>query len=148
MQVTVPKVLTRRFSTSRKARFSEIIAGINWLSFVEERDDLNDCASDFQECLFDIFDSCFPTRIIRFRSTDPPWIKPSLKILLDDRDRAFSFHQMQKYFRLREEVIRHTIELKEQYLKSALFSQDSGKKMEDPSSHRPVFRISELFLEC
>jgi len=54
-------------------------------------------------------------------------MKPSLKILIDDRDRAFSRSQSQKYLRLRAEVTRHTRQLKEQFLKSAL-SQDAKSR--------------------
>jgi hypothetical protein len=69
-------------------------------------------------------DACFPFKTIRIRSTDPPWVKHSLKLLIDRRDRAFSLRQMAKYKRLRNEVIVHVRKLKLDYLNSASSSSN------------------------
>lgn len=86
---------------------------------VDSTDDLDKSVSFFQESLISIFNGCFPQRTVRLRSTDPPWLKPSLKILIDDRDKAYHKHQMAKYFRLRNEVISHCKHLKQFFIKSS-----------------------------
>ena len=50
----------------------------------------------------------------------------------------FSSGQMQKYFRLRNEVIHPTEQLKERFVMSALISKDSGKWNVEFSSSRSV----------
>lgn len=52
-------------------------------------------------------------------------MKSSLNVLIDDTDRAFTAGQTQRYRWLQNEVIRHTQQLKESFLKSALSSQNS-----------------------
>ena len=77
--------------------------------------------------LYFFYDRCFPTRTVRLRSSDPPWMKPSLKVLIDDRDRAYSLGQRSKYLRLRQEVVRHTRQLKEGYMLSGVTSPSSAE---------------------
>ena len=98
---------------------------VNWLDLVRSACDLDTCAHLFTSYLFALYDSCFPKRTVRFRSSDPPWIKPSLKILIDDRDRAHASGCMSKYLRLRQEVIDHTKVLKKRYLSSAMSTGSS-----------------------
>jgi hypothetical protein len=137
---SVRKVVTRKFSASRRSRFAELLIRTDWLTLVKTAKDLDSCASFFMAALFHLYNLCFPERTIRFRSIDPPWMKPSLKILVDDRDRAFTCGQTHKYLRLRKEVVKHTRQLKERYLKSALASHDSGRSW---NSLRLIGRFSK-----
>jgi hypothetical protein len=121
----VRKVSIRKFSSSRRALLHDLIFSIDWLALVKSAGDINSCASFLFDSLFALFEYCFPLRVVRFQSSDPPWMKPSLKILIDDRDRAFCRGQTQKYFRLRNEVMHHTQQLKELFLKGALSLNDS-----------------------
>ena len=70
-----------------------------------------------------LFEEHFPTRTIRVRVSDPPWVKASLKILIDDRDRSFRDGRWAKYRRLRSEIIDHA--LRHQFLTSASSSKNS-----------------------
>ena len=88
-------------------------------------DDLDASATFFQDSLTFLFNECFPLRTVRLRSSDPPWLKPSLKILVDDRDKAFHKRQWSKYYRLRQEVISHTKHLRNAFIKSSSASPDS-----------------------
>ena len=59
--------------------------------------------------------------------SDPPWLSPSLRILIDDRDRAYYLKQRSKYLHLREKVIDQTRFAKSMYLKSAISTGNVGK---------------------
>lgn len=119
------KISVRKFSVSKKSQFIETVNNTDWLAIVKSYDDLDSCSSFFSKSLYSLFNHFFPLRVVRLRSTDPPWMKPSLKMLIDDRDRAFSKKQSSKYLRLRKEVNRHTRELKKLFLTSAISSKNS-----------------------
>jgi hypothetical protein len=59
------------------------------------------------------------------RDSDPPWVKDSLRILIDDRDNAYHNKQTLKYIRLKEKVIAHARELKANYLNDNLMQSNS-----------------------
>lgn len=56
------------------------------------------------------------------RSLEPPWMRNSLKILINDRDKAFSSKNREKFLRLRDEVLKLTMSLKNDYLSKAVAS--------------------------
>ena len=114
----VTKVRVRKFSKANRARFDELVCSTDWDSLVKSKEEVECSANLFLSCLFSFFDNCFPFRTVCMRSTDPPWFKPSLRILIDDRNRAYAQGQMPKYKRLREEVISHTKTLKSRFMKS------------------------------
>ncbi len=153
---TPRKVVIRKVTPGRRALLEELIARTDWLALVQAADNVDSCASSLLNCLFSLYDFCFPFRTVRFHSNDPPWMKPSLKILIDDRDRAHSRGQFQKYLRLRAEVARHTCQLKEQFLKSALATKDSrigwrslrvvGQYNKSPFPHVSVEQLNEHFV--
>ncbi len=108
-QVTAPIVnkKIRKFSQASIAAFLRAIGTYDWLGFVSSFDSLDDAAAAFLNCLFYIYDMHFPERVVRIRPFEPPWMNLSLKILINDRDRAFHCNQMAKYNRLRDQVISH-----------------------------------------
>ena len=62
------------------------------------------------------------------RSTDAPeWFQLSLKILIDDRDRAYSEGKLHKYRRLSNAVILHIRKLKAAFLCRVASGQNSRK---------------------
>lgn len=128
-QITRPssvKRKVRKFSRSNSAGFYSAISNYDWFRLVQSVDDLNDAAALFCNCVYHLFDFFFPWRTIRVRSDDPPWMKISLKILIDDRDRAYACGQMSKYKRLRTEVINHTRQLKANFMNLAASSGNSA----------------------
>ncbi len=124
---SVRKVCFRKVTSSGRALFSSVMVNTDWLSLVKSESDLNSCAALLLNCLYALFDFCFPMRTVRMRSTDPPWMRPSLKAMIDDRDRAYSKGETQKHLRLRDEVVRHTKQLKMSYLQQALDSESPKK---------------------
>ena len=82
-------------------------------------EDFDDAVSYFIKYLVTLFNHFFPSRTIRIRTSDPEWMKDSLKILIDDRDKAFCNKNWSKYARLRKEVKLHTRSLKKTFLSNA-----------------------------
>lgn len=123
----VSKKRIRKFSKSNVARFAEAICSTDWLSVVSSRDQFDEALNHFVNHLSFLFDHCFPYRTVRIRSTDPEWMNESLKVLIDDRDRAFANKQWSRYNRLKEEVCAHVIYLKRSHVDNAVASKDSKK---------------------
>ena len=118
------KLRVRNFSFSNSVAFFSAINNYDWLSLVKESSSLKDSIDAFQGCISYLFELFFRPRIIRVRDREPPWMKTSLKILINDRDRAFANKEFVKYRSLREKVIKHTKFLKSTYLQRAIDSGD------------------------
>ena len=115
-----------------------ILHDINWLDYVSSFADLQTAFSSFQSSLKAIFDFCFPKQVIRVRAIDQPWVKPSLKVLINQRDRAFSEGNLCKYYRLRKQVIAHICHLKHVFLLNFLSKKNSR------SSWKAIRKIARL----
>lgn len=59
-------------------------------------------------------------KIIHVRESGPACMRPSLKFLINERDKAFSKKQWSKFNRLREEIVHHTRSLKKSFLEKAI----------------------------
>lgn len=110
------KIFVRKINNSGILGFFNAISSIDWIKLSSSRPTLNDCTSTFLSTVKDLVDMFFPLRSIRVRSSEPPWMRHSLKILMNDRDRAFSEGKREKYLRLREEVISKIRLLKSRFL--------------------------------
>jgi hypothetical protein len=122
--VTVTKKLVRTNTKANMAAFMQAAASIDWMAVVDEQDrSVDESATCFQEVIILLLDSFFPLRVIRERSNDPIWMKPSMKILLNRRDRAYAEKKWRKYERLRDEVIRHEKYLKARHCQLAMSSR-------------------------
>ena len=110
----------RKITKYNKSKFGEMLHQIDWYSFVVSAPDIDSAALSLHSCIYAIYDLCFPLRVIRIRNTDPPWMKASMKILLDRRDRVFHQGKRLKYLRLREEAVRHA-----NFLKTGLCQRSS-----------------------
>lgn len=107
--------------------FCSYISKIDWQG-LEKFSDVSVAAEVFQDTLKSLFRIFFPVKTVRWRSSDPPWWNSTLKLLLDDRDRAFSDRNWAKYTRLRDRVIEYTKHLKSVYLKAAQKDSSNGWK--------------------
>jgi hypothetical protein len=86
--------------------------------------DVHTAANTLTNHLVFLFNKHFPLRVVRVRSDDKPWVKPSLKLLINKRDEAFSKGKRWKYLRLRAAVIQHCAKLKNNFLMSAINSKN------------------------
>ena len=112
----------RSFSKSAVAGFREAVCATDWDVFWSEDAPLDDVVEAFLTHILYLYDVFFKIKTIRLRAIEPPWMKNSLKVLINERDRAFLSSNRCKFLRLREEVIRHTKYLKADYLKKAVSS--------------------------
>jgi len=117
------KKKVRNYSLRNRIHFDSQVRSYDWLALVDSESNLDNAALLFLNCLQELFSVCFPYKTIRFRSSDPPWMRSSLKFLIDQRDRAFSQGHMHKYRRLCNEVVRHTRDLKKNFLEAAVHSE-------------------------
>ena len=116
---SVTKVKVRKYTKSNISYFRDILISTDWLGLVMAESCLDDSASIFLSTLKYLVDLCFPMRCVRIRETDPVWMSSSLRILINDRDAAWRDKKMNKYLRLREEVIREIKRSKSSFLKEA-----------------------------
>lgn len=121
------KKQVRKISKSSLTSFYRYVNSIDWLSFVRDISDLDDAFSTFVCTLRSVFDHFFPWRIVRVRPNDKPWVRASLKLLINDRDRAFANGQTARYLRLRLEVISHIRELKARYFADIATTKNQRK---------------------
>lgn len=147
----------RKFSKANCAKFRHFVARTDWLSFVNCDENVNVSSACFLHHLSVLYDQCFPIRTVRVRDSDPEWITFSLKILIDDRDRAFSLGQWAKYRRLREEVIKQIQYAKRKHIRTAassscpkrlwksLFSVGRYKKKMTSSASYSAAEYSDFF---
>lgn len=121
------KLRIRCFSNANMSRFDCAMLTTDWLSLVQSLPSIDEAASALCCLLWALYDTHFPTKTIRKRCDDPPWMKPSLNILIDRRDRAFCEGKKLKYLRLRQQVIQHTKELKRKFVSAASSKQCSSR---------------------
>ena len=123
----VKKIRVRRMTHAHLSSFMHAVAEYDWVKLAQSCDSLDESASLFTNCLFNLFDCSFPLKTVRIRHDEPKWMKPSLKILINDRDRAFFNGQVSKYSRLRNEVISHVRFLKSNFINSSVSSNNSKR---------------------
>lgn len=99
--VTTTKVTFRILTPSSYAACCKFLSFVNWNDLLFF-DDVDVLVEHFQNFLLFLFQTFCEQRTVRMRSCDPPWISPALKALSDDRDRALSRGNYQKYLVLRE----------------------------------------------
>ena len=126
-RIPARKLKIRKLSQSNLCRFRVAVASVDWLSLVDHTTDLDDATVTFLRCLFYLFDFHVPLRTVRIRSAEPPWMRLSLKVLIDDRDRAYHKNQWARYRRLRNDDISHIRHLKTKFMTASASSGNSAK---------------------
>jgi hypothetical protein len=124
---SVRKVRIRKMSKSARAGFLSAVNSVDWLSTSILQNSLNDSFLILHDTILYLLDLFFPFKTIRVRSDEPPWMTVSLKVLINDRDRAFANNQLSKFLRIRAEVIDHIKYLQSTYLHKAAVSGDARK---------------------
>ena len=128
-KVISPKVTIIHFRQKSPAACANFRYDLSKSSFLRDSismTDTNSVADLLTAELYKLFCKHFPLPSVRSRSDDKPWIKPSLKLLINQRDRAYSQKKTAKYLRLREAVISHVRKLKKEFLHSQFQRSDSS----------------------
>ena len=87
--------------------------------------DINELTASLIKLLVGLLDKHMPWKTVRLKSSDKPWVRPSLKYLINMRDKAFSEGKTLKYRRLRSAVILHIKKLKSNFFNAAIKSKNS-----------------------
>lgn len=98
------KVLIRKFSKRSLGWFSQMVSSTDWLAMVQSESKLDDAASCFLSCLFHLFDVAFPLKSIRIRDSDPAWLTPQIRLLMNERDDAWRRGNSGRFHRLRRQI--------------------------------------------
>ena len=122
--VKFSKVKTRKIRKNNIESFRDAVCKYDWCGLVNDNGNIDESCHVFIQCLFQLFNAYFPLRTVRVRADEPPWMRLSLKILINDRDAAFKNKQKLKYLRLCNEVRSHIKYLKSEYLQSAVKSKN------------------------
>jgi hypothetical protein len=140
------KKLVRKLSRANLAAFSQAAASVDWMTIANSADSVDECAHSLQHSIQQLVDFYFPLRVIRIRSNEPPWMKPSLKLLISRRDKAFDQKKRLKYLRLRDDVISHEKFLKTLHLQEATMSKNPKDFWNSVNSiaRRPKVKQSEV----
>ena len=83
------KCLVRRFTRSTREAFGRWCSTHVWFTDVHESASPTELASSFTRELNSATNVLFPTKVINIHNSDKPWMSPSLKQLILERQRAF-----------------------------------------------------------
>jgi hypothetical protein len=107
----------RKYTPSNKAHFRRLIVEEDWLSSFSLDMNADRSALALQSKLLHLFDTAFPLKIVNFSNLDKPWMTPEIKMLLEQRDRAYTENKGLKYIRLKERVIQAIKNAKKAFVK-------------------------------
>ena len=159
---SVAKIQVRSKSPSGCANFGAELENSLFLPSITKMADVNVASNALVQYLMFLYNKHFPIKSVRVRSDDKPWVKSSLKLLINMRDNAYAKCKMVKYFRLRKAVIQHSQKLKSDFLLSATKTKNTFKlwraikKVVSQSSSNHVFpdpdklkeSFASVFEEC
>ena len=79
----------RRFPQSARDAFGRWCNNHTWFAGVKNPESCSELASSFSQDLSSAIDRIFPIKMVKIHFTDKPWMTPSLKQLINERQRAF-----------------------------------------------------------
>ena len=120
------KVKVRDYCLSNQARFLSYVVNLDWLSLLSSAS-IDNCINNFNDNVFNLIESCFPIKVVRMRSDDPPWMSASLKILFDKMDRAH-FKNYGQFLVLRDTFQRKMKSAKCMFASSLFRKANTSKK--------------------
>jgi hypothetical protein len=77
---------------------------IDWGSFLNAADNVNDMWSTFHNIMSSLLQSCIPSRLVAISKHDKEWMTPITKALIQDKWSAFRARNWPKYKHLKEKV--------------------------------------------
>ena len=124
-QSSSQKVMTRDFSQKNHNFFLHLLCKVDWHSLLNVAS-LDLAISVFNNLINFFFDLCFPIKVVRIRSSEPPWMTPFIKLLFDRMDRSF-FRNRSHYLFFREKYLRQVSFAKYKFSKS-FFADGQGSR--------------------
>ena len=103
--ITKPmKRLVRRYPQSQVNAFGRWLCKHNWFSDVGHNPSADEMAISFSYELTSAHDRFFPLKSVKCHYSDKPWMTPSIKQLIRDRQKAFHSENVQQWRALRSKV--------------------------------------------
>jgi hypothetical protein len=100
----------------------------NWSSLIGNADTIDEKTERLLATISSAYCDAFPSKTVRIRPGDKPWMKPFLKALINQRDRAYAENKHLKYILLREKIQSTVLHLKKDYLmRTQVFSNTQGQ---------------------
>ena len=89
-RIKSPKRLVHPFPRSGIDTFGRWVGTHDWFTDFGFSSSVDDLASSFTTQLVDAINRIFPVKTIKLHATDKPWITPDLKLMMKDRQKAFT----------------------------------------------------------
>jgi len=109
------KIRIRKYSPKQIAIFGEKLSKVDWNTCLSIFEDVDEITSNYNDCLYSLFDQCFPLKTVTLSSKDQPWVTPKLKMLMAEKDRAFHKKNKTAYISLREQLDREIKHCRNQF---------------------------------
>lgn len=119
------KAFIRKFSKRSLGWFSQMVSSTDWLAMVQSEPSLDAAASCFLSCLFHLYDVAFPIKSIRIRDSDPAWLTPQIRLLMNQRDDAWRSGNSGRFHRLKGEISRAILKSKGHIVREVSSSPNS-----------------------
>jgi len=79
----------RRYPQSGMDALGRWLSTHNWFGDLDSNASVDDLTTSFTIQLTDAIDRIFPVKSIKIHKTDKPWMTPQIKLLINDRQKAF-----------------------------------------------------------
>ena len=119
------KVHVREFNENSQALFLSLLSQTDW-NTVLANSSLDDSILSFTSFLSGLIAHCFPSRVVRMRNDDRPWMSAELKLLFNKVDRAY-FKNYPLFLILRDKFRRKSLAAKSAFA-NKLFSAAANSK--------------------
>ena len=103
------KHLVRRYPRSSIDAFGRWASANDWFNELGPNANVDDLAISFSSSMVQAIDRIFPAKLVKRHHTDKPWITPTIKSLIRDRQKAFHSGNIPLWQSLRRRV-HHEIE--------------------------------------
>lgn len=116
------KMSIRDFSPQNHRLFELMISSICWNVLFRNIATVDAMVDIYNNTLSNIFSICFPKKTVTLSSKDKPWITPSIKLLMTQKDRAFNRGNKSTYLHLRDRLNKEILSKKQSYYSRKLKS--------------------------
>ena len=114
------KRLVRRYPRSGIDTFGRWITSHGWFSELGPNPTADELAVSFTTQLTEAIDRIFPLKTLRCHQSDKPWITPAIKLLIQDRQKAFHSRNTSLWRSLKYKVHQEITARKKSYYKNKI----------------------------
>ena len=118
MHVKTVKRLVRRYPRLGIDAFGRWITSHGWFSELGPNPTVDDLAISFTTQLTEAIDRIFPLKTLKCHQSDKPWITPAIKLLIQDRQKAFHSQNISLWRSLKYKVQQEITARKKSFYKN------------------------------